>query len=125
MSTHNEVLNLCKAGSAAWKAAFNGQDAAACAAQYSDMAVMEAKPFGTYVGREEIQAFWQKIIDDGFADVAYQEENWQAKGEDAYVLSAQWRMNKAYGVVHYEHWKVQADGRAYLVRDEFEVLGER
>jgi len=34
-------------------------------------------------------------------------------------------MNKAFGVVHREHWIVQRDGIARLLNDEFEVMGER
>lgn len=34
-------------------------------------------------------------------------------------------MNKAFGVVHREHWVVQEDGHARLVSDYFEVQGER
>ena len=38
---------------------------------YEESAVMNARPFGTFTGTEEILAFWQKLIDDGFADVEY------------------------------------------------------
>lgn len=34
-------------------------------------------------------------------------------------------MNKAFGVVHKEHWAMQCDGSAKLVSDCFEVQGER
>ncbi len=34
-------------------------------------------------------------------------------------------MNKAFGVVHREHWALEADGCARLVSDDFEVQGER
>ncbi|MCV6610454.1 MAG: nuclear transport factor 2 family protein [Amphritea sp.] len=121
----NTVLEQCKAGIAAWQTAFNNQDAAGCAAQYEENAIMQAKPFGTFTGREEIQAFWQNIIDQGFADVDYTEVEWQPIGEDGYLLSSKWTMDKAFGVVHREHWKIQADGKARLHDDEFEVLGER
>ncbi len=119
-----EILNTCKAGIAAWQEAFNQHNAAGCAQQYAENATMTAKPFGTFKGREEIQAFWQKIIDDGFANVDYTNVKWHAEG-DGYILTADWTMNKAHGVVHRELWKLQADGKARLEEDEFEVLGER
>lgn len=123
---HNEkVLEACKAGIQAWQEAFNRGDAAGCAEQYTEGCPMSATPFGDHVGREAIQAFWQKIIDDGFNSVEYSNVKWQALGDDGYVLSAEWQMNRAYGLIHHEHWQVQADGKARLVRDEFEILGER
>lgn len=121
----NSVLDACQAGLAAWKQAFNNQDAAGCAAQYNDNCVMDARPFGTFEGREAIQAFWQNIIDQGYCDVAYSDEKWEAIGDDGYLLSSSWTMNKAFGVVHREHWVVESDGRARLISDDFEVQGER
>ena len=86
---------------------------------------MQAKPFGTFTGREAIQAFWQQIMDQGFTDVDYQNTTWEQKDEQSWILRSEWTMNKAYGVVHEEVWTVQADGTALLTSDEFEVLGER
>lgn len=123
--TNDDVLARCKAGISAWQQAFNRQDAAGCAAQYCEGAVMDARPFGTFTGREEIQAFWQNIMDQGFAEVDYSQVSWEMLTEGGYLLSASWTMNKAYGVVHREHWAVQADGVARLVSDDFEVQGER
>ncbi|WP_028116605.1 YybH family protein [Ferrimonas senticii] len=123
--TDNPTLIACQQAIAAWQQAFNQQDAAGCAAQYHPDCRMQAAPFGEFTGREAIQAFWQGIIDQGFADVDYTEVQWQPEGDDGYLLSAKWTMNKAFGVVHREHWQLQQDGRALLVSDHFEVLGER
>ncbi|MDN3615958.1 YybH family protein [Vibrio gallaecicus] len=123
--TNEQVLDACKAAISAWQQAFNSQDAAGCAAQYAEGTVMEARPFGTFNGREEIQAFWQNIIDQGFADVDYTEVKWEPIEDDGFILTANWTMNKAFGVVHREHWKIQDDGKARLVFDDFEVQGER
>ncbi len=122
---NESVLNACKTASAQWQAAFNTQNAQGCTQQYEAGATMVAKPFGTFVGHEQIQQLWQNIIDQGFADVAYQEVSWTPEGNDGYILSAKWTMNKAFGVVHKEHWRLQANGQAKLSFDEFEVLGER
>ena len=74
MITENQRTNVLQAlnkASEQWKSSFNSGDAAGCAAQYEQSAVMHARPFGTFTGREEIQSFWQKLIDDGFCDVDY------------------------------------------------------
>ena len=123
--TDSSVLALCKAGIDAWQVAFNQQDAAGCAAQYSQDATMEARPMGSFKGQKEIQAFWESIMAQGFHSVEYTDVNWQKEGEDGYILSSNWTMNKAYGVVHREHWQVQEDGKARLISDVFEILGER
>ncbi|MDN3612147.1 nuclear transport factor 2 family protein [Vibrio ostreicida] len=119
------VLDACQAGIDAWKSAFNLQDAKGCAQQYAEEAVMVAKPFGTFEGRQQIEAFWQHIVDEGFKDVAYTEITWKKVDDSNYVLSSKWTMNKAYGLVHKEVWTLQNDGKARLTYDEFEVLGER
>ncbi|GAL02353.1 isochorismatase [Photobacterium aphoticum] len=119
------VLEACQAGIAAWQTAFNQQDAKGCAAQYDENCVMHARPFGTFTGREAIEGFWQNIMDQGFADVDYTEVTWTPEGEEGYILTAAWTMNKAFGVVHREHWVVQPDGQARLISDDFEVQGER
>ncbi|WP_297478613.1 nuclear transport factor 2 family protein [uncultured Photobacterium sp.] len=119
------VLVRAQAGISAWKIAFNNQDAAGCAAQYAEDAIMEAQPFGIFEGRKAIQAFWQNIIDQGFKDVDYTNMVWQSDNDTGYILMADWMMNKAFGVVHKEVWRLQADGEARLTYDKFEVVGER
>ncbi len=119
------ALERSKTGISAWQVAFNNQDAAGCAAQYAEDAVMVAKPFGTFEGREAIQAFWQNVIDQGFKDVDYTNTKWEKAGETSYILTSDWTMNNAFGVVHKELWEIQTDGASRLTYDEFEVLGER
>lgn len=118
-------LEICQKGIADWQQAFNQQDAAGCAGQYNESATMQAKPFGSFTGRAEIQAFWQNIIDQGFNDVQYTDVEWQEHPEQGYILTSKWTMNKAYGVVHNEHWVIEEDGVARLASDDFEILGER
>jgi hypothetical protein len=123
----NAILLACKEGISTWQKAFNSQNAAGCAGQYTADCVMDARPFGTFKGRDEIQAFWQNIMDQGYADVAYTGVSWQAVSEEekeqGYILTSSWTMNKAFGVVHKEHWIVEADGRARLLSDDFEIQG--
>lgn len=125
MMSANHELEMCKAGINAWKQAFNNQDAAGCAAQYTKSCVMDARPFGTFKGREDIQKFWQDIIDQGFEDVKYSDVTWEKAEDGGYLLSSSWTMNKAFGVVHSEHWVIDTDGKARLASDSFEVQGER
>jgi ketosteroid isomerase-like protein len=123
--TNKDTLDLCKAGINAWQKAFNNQDAAGCAAQYTEGCIMEAMPLGIFTGREEILACWQNIIDQGFTNVEYSNLKWEAAGDGGYILTSSWEMNKAYGVVHREHWVVEKDGQARLKSDAFEIQGEK
>jgi ketosteroid isomerase-like protein len=123
MKMTQSVLVRAQDGISAWKIAFNHQDAAGCAAQYAEDAIMEAQPFGVFEGRKAIQAFWQNIIDQGFKDVNYTNMVWQSDNDTGYILMADWTMNKAFGVVHKEVWQLQADGQARLTYDKFEVIG--
>ena len=117
------LLTAVNEASARWQMAFNTGDAAGCAAQYEVSATMQAMPFGTFTGRDEIQSFWQNLIDNGFSDVEYIEPNIEVIDETMAVLTAQWKMNKAYGVIHKEVWVLQADGTAKLREDRFEAKG--
>ncbi len=119
----SEVLAAVSQASEAWKAAFNAGDAAGCTAQYEDGATMHARPFGTFTGREEIRTFWQGLIDDGYSEVEYVETQIEVLNDTSAVLTSQWRMNKASGVIHKELWVIQADGSAKLREDDFEAMG--
>ena len=126
MITKNQRTNVLQAlnkASEQWKSSFNSGDAAGCAAQYEQSAVMHARPFGTFTGREEIQSFWQKLIDDGFRDVDYIDSKIEIIDETSGILTSRWKMNKASGVIHKELWVLQADGTAKLREDDFEAQG--
>lgn len=123
--TDKNILDLCKEGICAWQKAFNNQDAAGCAAQYTEDCIMEAKPLGVFKGREEILGCWQSIIGQGFANVEYSNVRWEVAEDEGYILTSSWEMNKAFGVVHREHWIVEQDGKARLKSDSFEIQGEK
>ena len=123
--TDRKILDLCKEGISAWQKAFNNQDAAGCAALYTEDCIMEAKPLGVFKGREEILGCWQNIIVQGFANVEYSNVKWEAAEDGGYILTSSWQMNKAFGVVHREHWIVEQDGKARLKSDSFEIQGEK
>lgn len=119
----NTVLDAVKAASTIWKDSFNQGNAAGCANQYEEHATMRAEPFGSYTGKEEIQNFWQHLINEGYGEVEY--INPEIEVVDAYsaVLKSGWKMNKASGVIHKELWVLQADGTAKLRDDYFEAQG--
>ena len=117
------VLNAVNAASSVWKAAFNRGDAEGCAGQYEENARMRAEPFGTFTGREEIQGFWQNLINEGYCDVDYINPELDVIDASSAVLRSGWKMNKAGGVIHKELWVLQADGSAKLREDYFEAKG--
>lgn len=119
----NNVIEAVNAASEIWKTAFNTGNAAGCAGQYEATAVMNAKPFGTFTGTAEIQAFWQKLIDDGFSDVEYIEPKLTVIDEKSALLVSGWKMNNAHGIITKEVWVIQEDGKAKLKEDDFEVQG--
>ena len=126
MITENQRTNVLQAlnkASEQWKSSFNSGDVAGCAAQYEQSAVMHARPFGTFTGREEIQSFWQKLIDDGFSYIDYIDSKIEIIDETSGILTSRWKMNKASGVIHKELWVLQADGTAKLREDDFETQG--
>ncbi len=115
------VLNAVRKASAQWKSAFNSGDAKGCAEQYENNAVMHARPFGTFTGVVEIQSFWQQLIEDGFSDVEYINLKIEVINETSALLTSEWKMNKAKGVIHKELWVLQEDGSAKLREDDFEA----
>ena len=115
------VVRAVKEASERWKSAFNSGDAAGCAAQYEQTAVMKAEPFGVFEGVESIQGFWQKLVDDGFSDVEYIDPKIEAIDDQSAILTSGWKMNNAQGIIHRELWVVQEDGSAKLRDDHFEA----
>lgn len=118
-----QLIEATVAASQKWKDSFNAGSAEGCAAMYETDAVMEAKPFGIFEGREAIQAFWADLISKGFAEVDYIKPQILVESDDAVVLSSQWKMNNAHGVITRELWVRQNDGSMLLRDDRFEVQG--
>ena len=117
----NVVLAAVREASERWKTAFNSGDAAGCTSQYEEDAVMKAEPFGVFQGVDDIQAFWQKLVNDGFAEVEYVDPEIEVIDQSSAVLKSGWKMNSAKGVIHRELWVLQADGSAKLREDHFEA----
>ncbi|MCY4473479.1 MAG: nuclear transport factor 2 family protein [Kistimonas sp.] len=119
-----QLIDAVNTASQRWKEAFNAGDAAGCAAQYEPDAVMHARPIGTFTGTQNIQAFWQNLIQDGFAEVEYIDPLLEVLDDKQVLLTSHWKMNKAKGVIHKELWKQQPDGTVKLREDDFEVQAE-
>jgi len=105
-----------------WIANFNKGDVDACVAAYVPNAVMEAKPFGTFTGTQEIDAFWRPFVSSGATGLAYHEVVLQVIDELTLHLSANWKMNVGRGVITLEKWEKQSNGQWLLTHDAFEVL---
>lgn len=117
-----ELSTAVAAASRAWREAFNAGDAAAAAALYEEDAVMVAKPFGTFTGRADIQAFWEQLVQGGYDDIIYTNTRTDVSADlTAATVSAQWAMNNAHGIITKELWVLQPDGTALLREDHFEV----
>lgn len=116
------VLEATKTASERWQSAFNAGDAATCADQYEQTAIMHARPFGTFSGTAEIQAFWEQLIADGFTNVEYLNPHIEVIDSTRAILKSHWRMNKASGVIHKELWVLQEDGTVKLREDDFEAV---
>jgi ketosteroid isomerase-like protein len=116
------VLEAVQAANQRWKTSFNTGNSAGCAAEYEKDASMSAQPFGLYNGRDEVQGFWQKLMDDGFTDAHIVDPKIEVIDDRSAVLSSKtkWKMNKAQGVIHKKLWVIQADGSAKLREDNFE-----
>ncbi len=117
------VLNAINTASELWKKSFNSGDAVGCVSQYEEDAVMNARPFGTFTGTVEIQGFWQNLIDQGFSDVEYVGPKIEVVDDKSAILTSNWKMNKASGVIYKELWILQEDGTAKLREDDFEAKG--
>jgi len=60
-------------------------------------------------------------MDEGFSNVEYVEPKIEVVDETQALLTSEWAMNKAAGVIHKELWVLQGDGTAKLREDDFEA----
>jgi len=120
---HDTLIAAVRDASAKWIAAFNAGDADGCTAAYEKDAVMNAEPFGTFTGHKQIHAFWTKLIESGFTGIEYVDPKIEIVDPQSAILSSDWRMNNAQGVITKELWVLQPDGTVLLREDDFEALG--
>lgn len=124
-SQKKKVIKAVEKASEGWREAFNKGDAKAAASFYEEDSVTTAIPFGIYMGEDAAEGLWEYIIGSGFKNVEYMNTKIEVISSDAAVLSASWKMNKAYGVITKELWVLQDDGTAKLRVDDFEVVGSK
>ena len=118
-----ELSTAVATASKKWRDAFNAGDAEGAAAMYEEDAIMIAKPFGTFEGREAIQAFWAQLVEGGYDDVIYYNTTTLVSRDLSNArVSADWKMNNAQGIITNELWALQPDGTALLREDHFEVM---
>jgi ketosteroid isomerase-like protein len=120
MSQSHPVLSA----SSAWIANFNQGSALACAAAYSEDASLSATPFGRFSGRTAIHGFWHNMLDIGLSDLVYEDVRLHVIDDNRVLLSANWSMNKASGVISKELWVREHDNIWRLVEDDFTVLAQ-
>lgn len=117
---HVAAIHAGLQASRQWITAFNQGDANACAELYAEDAVMTAKPFGTFRGRDAIRTFWTDLIAKGARDLRYTHIKIEQPDADTLLLSANWSMNIGGGQISRERW-VQRLGQWKLAEDQFEV----
>ena len=121
LGDEHTLISEVRKASSIWMTAFNAGKAAGCAAQYEESASLNAKPIGEFSGTDQIQKFWENIINDGFADVQYINPQIEVINHESAILKSNWKMNKAAGKITKELWMIQDDGKAKLREDDFEI----
>ncbi len=107
--------------SATWIESFNSGNIKACSENYSENAVMDARPMGQFEGREAIHKFWTGFVNSTKAkDLVYTDIKVDVINEKSAILSANWSMNVGKGFITKELW-VKTGGNWLLVEDDFTV----
>ncbi len=101
-------------------ASFNDGDVDACIGAYKSDAVMNAKPFGTFTGIEEIDAFWRPFMATGPGELEYSNVELDVIDQNTVHLSADWKMNVGRGIITKERWVRMPEGW-FLEQDDFEL----
>lgn len=117
----DKLIKIVKLASEGWQNAFNNGSAEDASNFYEDNAFIVAKPFGEFKGKQEIKDFWNNIIENGFKDVEYLNPKYEIVDENSVIVSSDWTMNNAKGIITKELWVLQSDGTAKLREDYFEV----
>ncbi len=115
------MQDAVKAAAEQWETFFNAGDAEGCASCYEKTATMTARPYGKFYGRKDIERFWTKLLSEGFRDVKYPDTVITALDNNTAIMSTDWTMNKATGVVSFGLWILQNDGEARLREEIFEL----
>ena len=117
----HEVLEEIIKASMKWTQGFNTGNATICGNGYSENATMNAVPFASITGKEGIQGFWSKLINDGATNLTYHNPIFQAITKNSATLSSSWSMNIGEGKIYQEKWEKKGN-EWVLTYDEFQVL---
>lgn len=113
----SEVLSTSKK----WLEAFNSGNIKACSEAYSENSIMDARPMGSFKGREAIYDFWNGFVNSTNAkDLAYTDIKIEVIDEVSAILSANWSMNVGRGFITKELW-VKTGEDWLLLEDDFTV----
>ncbi len=103
-----------------WISNFNKGNTVEIANAYTEDAIMVAKPFGTFTGRNAIDQFWTPFIQSGATDLKYTNTHVKIINDQEAIISSDWSMNVGKGVITNETW-VKTEGIWKLKHDHFEV----
>lgn len=106
-----------------WIANFNKGKTIAVSKAYTKNALMVAKPFGTFKGRQAIEAFWTPFIESGATNLKYTNTQIKVVTENKAILSSDWEMNVGKGIITNETW-IKTGDTWKLSEDYFEVKEE-
>lgn len=106
-----------------WIANFNKGNTIAVSQAYTKNALMVAKPFGTFKGRQAIEAFWTPFIESGATNLKYTNTQIKVVTENKAILSSDWEMNVGKGIITNETW-IKTGDTWKLSEDYFEVKEE-
>lgn len=120
VASHIDLENIIKK-SMEWIDGFNSGKGDVCGNGYFENATMNAIPFATVNGKENIEAFWTKLIADRATNLIYHNPTFKAITDNSATLSSMWSMNIGEGKIYQEKWE-KKDGKWELTYDEFQVL---
>ncbi len=103
-----------------WISNFNQGNIKEIVNAYTEDAVMEAKPFGIFNGRLDIEEFWSPFMKSGATDLKYTNTKVQVVSSRKAILSSDWSMNVGKGIITNETW-IKINGNWKLKEDYFEV----
>ncbi|PAJ76290.1 isochorismatase [Pseudoalteromonas sp. NBT06-2] len=116
------IRNNVKSASLNWIKNFNNGDVQACIDRYLPSAIMQVYPFGKFNSKQEISDFWLNFAKSNPTDLVYKNIQIKVLNKKQAILSANWSMNIASGIISKELWTLADDGQWYLEEDDFSVL---
>ncbi|WP_196893704.1 Cif family virulence factor [Aureivirga marina] len=88
---------------------------------YSPTARLNATPFENIDGKEGIQQFWKKMIDDGAKNMTFHNPIFKMKTENSAFLGSRWSLTIGEGKIYQEKWDL-IDGDWFMTYDEFRMF---